>query len=195
MLASAAPSGVEVIAIDPHAGNDRGPNEIEGFETEADSDNLVFLSNLDAAGVRDRVRHVRKFSHDALNDVDGDVDLLYIDGAHRFGPAHTDIVQWGDRVRPGGTMLIHDSFNAVGVTLAQAKALYWSSTWCYVGRSESMAEYRKESLKLGGRALSLGRQLAQTGYLAWCLFTKALITLKLGKLTRLLGNPSGDWPY
>jgi predicted O-methyltransferase YrrM len=28
VLASAAPTGVEVIAIDPHAGSDRGPQEI-----------------------------------------------------------------------------------------------------------------------------------------------------------------------
>ena len=30
VLASAAPSGVEIIAIDPHAGNDRGPQEQGG---------------------------------------------------------------------------------------------------------------------------------------------------------------------
>ena len=31
VLASAAPDGVEVVAIDPHAGNDRGPQEIDGL--------------------------------------------------------------------------------------------------------------------------------------------------------------------
>ncbi len=195
VLASAAADGVEVIAIDPHAGNDRGPNEIEGFEDEAASDNRVFLSNLDAAGVRDRVRHVRAFSDKAHGDVEGPIDLLYIDGAHRFGPAYEDVMSWGDRVVDGGTMLIHDSFNAVGVTAAQAKALFWSSSWRYMGRSESMAEYRKERLSIGGKALNLGRQLAQFGYFSWCLLMKILISAKLGRVTRVLGNPSGEWPY
>ena len=35
VLASAAPDGVEIVAIDPHAGNDRGPQEFEGYAAEA----------------------------------------------------------------------------------------------------------------------------------------------------------------
>jgi predicted O-methyltransferase YrrM len=195
VLASAAAPGVDITAIDPHAGNDRGPNEIDGYSAEAESDNMVFRSNLDGAGVADRVRHVRKFSDAAHDDVVGAIDLLYIDGAHRYGPAHEDIVRWGDRVAEGGTMLIHDSFNAVGVTAAQAAALFVSKKWRYIGRSESMAEYRREQLGFGGVVLNLGRQLAQLGYFAWCILIKGLITLRLGKVTKLLGNPSGNWPY
>src|SRR5947208_168366 len=41
----------EVIAIDPHAGTDRGPQEIEGYASEAQSDHDAFLANLDQAGV------------------------------------------------------------------------------------------------------------------------------------------------
>ena len=37
VLAAGAPSGTEVVAIDPHAGNDRGPNEIDGYAAEAAS--------------------------------------------------------------------------------------------------------------------------------------------------------------
>ncbi|MFT4616611.1 MAG: putative O-methyltransferase YrrM, partial [Halioglobus sp.] len=35
VLASAADPSVDVIAIDPHAGTDRGPQEIDGFANEA----------------------------------------------------------------------------------------------------------------------------------------------------------------
>src|SRR6266498_2711237 len=87
VLARAAAPGVEVVAIDPHAGNDRGPQEFEGYEAEAANDNVVFNKNLATAGVADRVRHVRKLSSDAHGDVDGAIDLLYIDGAHRYAPA------------------------------------------------------------------------------------------------------------
>ena len=76
VLASAAPAGVDVVAIDPHAGNDRGPQEIDGFAAEAATDHEVFNANLVAAGVADRVRHVRSFSDDAHDDVPGDVAVL-----------------------------------------------------------------------------------------------------------------------
>src|SRR4051812_39536079 len=117
VLASAAPDGAVVFAIDPHAGNDRGPQEISGFEAAAEDDHAIFLANLRGAGVDDRVTHLRMFSDAALTEFDGEIDVLYVDGAHRYAPARADIRTWGRRVRPGGTLLIHDSFSSVGVTL------------------------------------------------------------------------------
>lgn len=195
ILASAANPDVDIVAIDPHAGNDRGPNEIEGFAEEAASDNQVFEGNLKAAGVRDRVRHIRKFSDAAHADVTAPINLLYIDGAHRYRPALDDIESWGDRVPVGGTMLIHDSFNAVGVTQAQMRSLFFSRRWRYLGRSESMAEYRREDLGPGAALASFGRQAAQFGYFAWCMTVKVLVKVGLGSATKLIGNPSGSWPY
>ena len=86
--------------------------------TRGDADHDAFHANLAAAGVADRVRHVRKFSADAHGDVPGRSSLLYVDGAHRFGPARADLAGWGGRVAPGGTMLVHDAFSSIGVTLA-----------------------------------------------------------------------------
>src|ERR1700712_1312514 len=51
VLAQAIGPDVELIAIDPHAGNDRGPQEFEGFEEQASQDNVVFEQNLADAGV------------------------------------------------------------------------------------------------------------------------------------------------
>lgn len=196
VLASAAEEGVEVVAIDPHAGNDRGPHEFEGFEEQASEDHEVFNANLTAAGVRDRVRHVRAFSHDALDEVEGEIDLLYIDGAHRFGPALDDIRRWSARVRPGGDLLIHDSFSSVGVTGAIAVSLLTSSQWRYLGRSESMTHYRRESLTSGERVANVGRHLASLPYFVRNLIIKALILAKLGRLTRpLFGHDPATWPH
>ena len=49
-------------------------------------------------------------------DVYGQIALLFVDGAHRFGPARDDVAHWGARVAPGGTMLVHDAFSSIGVT-------------------------------------------------------------------------------
>src|SRR3954449_10724754 len=66
VLAKAAGNDVELFAIDPHAGNDRGPQEIEGYQDDAAEDNVVFNRNLGQSGVSEKVRHIRKFSNDAL---------------------------------------------------------------------------------------------------------------------------------
>ena len=126
VFATAAPDETELLAIDPHAGNDRGPQQIHGTVDEGNSDHSAFLANLERAGAANRVRHVRLPSQEALGAIEGPVDLLYVDGAHRYRPARDDIVRWGARVAPGGTMLIHDSFSSIGVTLAILRHLTWS---------------------------------------------------------------------
>lgn len=195
VLALAATDGVEIVSIDPHAGSDRGPQEIAADQDRGDDDHAVYTANLARAGVSERVIHVRKMSDEAHDDVAGPIDLLYIDGAHRFGPARADIIGWGDRVRPGGTMLIHDSFSSIGVTLALFAACVVSGRWRYVGRSQSLAEYRREAVQGGGRVLDVARQVAQLPWFVRNVVIKVLLTAKLYPLTRILGHRTRDWPY
>lgn len=196
VLATAAPDGVEVVAIDPHAGNDRGPQEFEGFEAEAADDHRVFIANLAAAGVAGRVRHVRLFSDAAHAEVGDPIDVLYIDGAHRYSPARRDIAEWGRRVADGGTLLIHDSFSSIGVTLAIVRELSFGNRLRYVGRSRTLAEYRAD-LSGGARArgINLARQLAQLPWFAKNLLLKIGLSLGLGKVVRRLGREPPTWPY
>lgn len=186
VLASAADPGVEVVAIDPHAGNDRGPRELAGFEAEAAGDHELFHSNLRAAGLEGRVRHVRRFSRAARSEVAGQLDLLYVDGAHRYAAALADLREWGDRVKPGGTLLVHDSFSSIGVTLALMRVTLLRGPWRYVGRSASLVEFRHETLGGRERAVNAMRQIAQLGWFAKNVTLKVLITLKLSR---------ADWPY
>jgi hypothetical protein len=195
VLGSAAPDGVEVVAIDPHAGNDRGPQQLHGSFDEGQADNEAFNANLARAGVDQRVRHVRVASQDALGQVDSDVDLLYIDGAHRYRPARDDIEHWGARVADRGTLLIHDSFSSVSVTLAILTRLLTSPRMRYVGRAGSLAEYRRVPMRGTARVGSALRQLAQLPWFTRNVMIKVLITLHLRPLTRLLGHRSGEWPY
>ncbi len=196
VLASAAPIGAQIIAIDPHAGNDRGPQEIDGFEQEASDDHAVFLANLEQAGVAERVEHLRMFSDAALDHVDGSIDVLYIDGAHRYAPALADIRAWGARVADGGTMLIHDSFSSIGVTGAIVRQLVPGTRFRYVGRSRSMTIYRADlSGGLRPRLANAGRQLVQLGWFAKNVALKVLLTLGLGKVLVRLGRDAPEWPY
>jgi hypothetical protein len=194
VLASAAAPGVELVAIDPHGGSDRGPQEIAADARRGDADNDAFESNLSRAGVRDRVRHVRMFAREAVGEVVGDIDLLYIDGAHRYQPVREDIELWGARVAPAGTMLMHDAFNAIGVTLAQLRLLLLSSTWRYQGRERSLARYRRARLDPRARARNALGQLGGLPYFVRNLVVKVLIVAKLRSLAALLGCRE-DWPY
>jgi predicted O-methyltransferase YrrM len=195
VLARAAPEGASVVAIDPHAGNDRGPQQIHGTREEGESDNRAFRANLERAGVADRVHHVRLPSGEAHPAVQGQVDLLYVDGAHRYGPARDDIAGWGARVAPGGALLIHDSFSSVGVTLAILRLLLAGRELRYVGRDGSLTEYRREPLRGRTRWANALRQAAQLPWFARNVLIKVLIVLRLRPLARALGHRSGPWPY
>jgi SAM-dependent methyltransferase len=178
VLARAATAGVEVVAVDPHLGSDRGPQEIAAQPELGEQDTLQFRANLERHGVGERVTHVRMLSSDApLPDA---IDLLYVDGAHRFGPARDDLVRWGARVGDGGTMLVHDSFSSVGVTLALLTAVTPSRRWHYAGRDGSLAEY------VAGGPRNIGAQLAQLPWFAFNVVLKVLTVLRIRR---------GPWPY
>ena len=194
VLASAATPGVAVVAIDPHGGGDRGPNEYDPDRARGDDDNATFRANLAAAGVTERVRHVRRGSDEAHHEVSGEIDLLYVDGAHRYRFARPDIEQWGERVRPGGTMLIHDSYNAVGVMLAQLRLLFAGGRFRYVGRSGSLAEYRREALSGAARLRNGLRQATELPYFVRNCVVKLALVARLRPVARALGE-RGDWPY
>ena len=192
---AAAGSGAHLTAIDPHAGNDRGPRQIEGSPDEGEEDHSAFRENLSRAGVAGAVRHVRRPSQDALEAVQGPLDLLYVDGAHRYRPARDDIANWGERVRPGGHLMVHDAFSSVGVTLAQLRLLLAGSRFRYVGRAGSLVDYRREDLDARGRMRNAARQLAQLPWFARNLVVKLAILAKLTPLARALGHSEGPWPY
>ena len=195
LLAGAAPEGVEVVAIDPHSGNDRGPQQIEGTASEGEADHQAFLANLRKAGVGDRVRHVRLPSADAGGEVEGVIDLLYVDGAHRYAPARDDIRDWGARVRPGGVMLVHDAFSSIGVTLALIRLAFFRPRFRYEGRTRSLAAYVRRDMAPRERIRSGLRQIGELPWFARNLVVKVALATGFTPLARLVGYRSREWPY
>ncbi len=121
--------------------------------------------------------------------------MLYVDGAHRYAPARDDIARWGARVSPGGFLLIHDAFSSVGVTLAQARLLFFTSGFEYLGRAGSLVRYRRRELSGRTRLANAARQLAQLPWFARNVVVKAAIVLRLRPVARALGHRDGPWPY
>jgi hypothetical protein len=97
---------------------------------------------------------------------------------------------------PGGTMLVHDAYNAIGVMLAQLRVLLLSSRWRYVGRTRSLAEYRREDLDAAGRLRNAARQLLGLPWFVRNGLIKVALVARLRPVARALGLPDGDdWPY
>jgi len=183
VLARAAPTS-ELISIDPYEENEPRPADLERFE-----------QNLEQAGLRERVRHVHAPSTAALADVRGEVDLLYIDGAHDLATALADVRGWGARVRDGGAMLIHDSFSSVGVTLTEILTLFFGSRFRYVGRSRTLAEYRREHLSSPARAVNASRQALSLPWFVRNVFVKVALAGKMPAIARALGHRDRVYPY
>ena len=146
-------------------------------------DHEVFHANLAGAGVADRVRHVRAFSGDAHGDVDGAVDLLWVDGAHRYGPARDDLRHWGDRVVPGGRMLVHDSWSSIGVT--------WPSC-------ARLAVSRRLALRRPGRLAGPRTRRRRRAGVDRCASSPSSPGSPLNVVKKVLivvSSATGPWPY
>jgi predicted O-methyltransferase YrrM len=154
LLAAGLPDGVTLTAVDPFDDPrwGGGPESLE-----------VFLSNLDRAGVAERVTLHRGLSADAATDWSGPpVGLAWIDGAHDRTSVLVDIDGWDAHLADGGTMLLHDAFSAIGTTEAVLLRLGWSRRYRYVGCVRTLVEFKKEhrtALEAAGDAARLGRRL------------------------------------
>ena len=66
-------------------------------------------------GLDGRLRHLRKTTQQVVADTSlpESIDLLYIDGDHSYDGVKFDFEHLGQKVRPGGLILLHDA-TAVG---------------------------------------------------------------------------------
>jgi predicted O-methyltransferase YrrM len=194
-LALASPDDVEIVAIDPHSGADRAPQQTALNPEAGTEDAEAFAGNLRRFGVTDKICHIPKPSSAALGDVPRRVDLLFIDGRHELRAARGDILGYGRLVAEGGTVLIHDSFSSIGVTLALISTLFSSRRFRYLGRTGSLTVYHRSDVSPLELVRSCGRQLAQLPWFARNIAIKVLILLRQEHLARALGHTTGPWPY
>lgn len=96
--------GGHVTAIDPHL--EFPDDDVVKFSQQ---DHDALMDAVRRHGVENRVTPVIKTSEDALADWDGrPIDLLWVDGDHRYEAAKFDLERWGRFVRIGGVIAAHD---------------------------------------------------------------------------------------
>ncbi len=180
LLASGARE-VTVTAVDPFPGDWR----YGGPDTEA-----RFRSNTARAGVTGAIDLRVSASADARACWDGPADLVYIDGKHDYWTVRDDL-RWTSVVPAGGTVLVHDAFSSLGVTLALLRDVLPSTRLRYAGRTGSLARLEVVAPRPADRARMLGE-------LPWWLrnlVVKVLLRLRLRPLARVLGHHDTADPY
>jgi hypothetical protein len=176
MLASGKHSSVRLLAVDPWDDPrwGGGRSAYENFQAST--------AGLD-------VEVFRGLSAEAARQFDGEVDLLYIDGAHDRESVLADLDGW--RVR--GETFVHDAFSAKGVTLALLERRAFSRRWRYLGSVRSLAHFRREPVSLPSAAINGLRMTSRLTYFARNAAIKVLISR--GRSAHWLGWAEPGHPY
>ena len=125
----------EVLAVDPWE-NGYDPDDVASHQCPMEDVFNAFKERITPLG---NVLYIRGKSIDALQSFkNGSLDLVYIDGDHRYEGALADINGWLPKLRKGGCMTGHDfSFPTVRQALSETfkgdyLALFQGDSWGYI---------------------------------------------------------------
>ncbi|MDW8289338.1 MAG: class I SAM-dependent methyltransferase [Armatimonadota bacterium] len=135
---SLAGAGVRVFAIDPHTGSEEHRQDGQPVWTYDE-----FVVNLRHAGVEEVVTPLLTTSAEAAAGFDQPVELLFIDGDHRYAAVRQDFDLWFPKLLEGGYLLMHDTIRWDGPRRVARESVYLSPHFCEVGFVHSITFGRK----------------------------------------------------
>lgn len=94
----------KLYAIDPHIGSEEHQTKDGKVWTFED-----FKKNIARAGLSELIIPIVATSEKARRDIQGPVELLFIDGAHDYDSVMLDYKLWSPLVVPGGYIAFHDT--------------------------------------------------------------------------------------
>ena len=106
------PNLKKVYAIDPFILYDKDGDRqgIPGiFLSQNNANNIKFMFEKNISPYGNRVEFIEKFSSEAAIDIkDNSLDYVFIDGEHSYESVSEDIVNYYNKVKPGGIFSGHD---------------------------------------------------------------------------------------
>jgi predicted O-methyltransferase YrrM len=181
VIAAALAGQGRVIAVDPF---------VEGRLFGGQPTRAAFEANLSTYGLSETVRLIADYSTRLRPGWDEPIDLLYVDGKHDYWTCSDDL-RWAEHVRDEGTVLVHDAFSSVGVTLALLAHVLPSKRLTYVGRDGSLARFHKHRPTARDR----WRIVREMPWWLRNVVVKLLLRLRLRPLARALGHQGDYDPY
>lgn len=176
-----AAARARVVAIDPF---------VDGRMFGGLATREVFLRNIAAAGVADRVE-LRQVRSDLLRPAwTSPIDFLYIDGKHDYWTVSDDL-RWSVFLPSGGRVAIHDAFSSIGVTLGLLRHVLFSRRLRYLTRVGSLALFEVSSPSRADRL----RMVCQLPWWLRNVGLKILLRLRLYPVARLFGHHDTYDPY
>ncbi len=94
----------KLYGVDPFVHIDGYPMDFS--QEEYDEMYNIVKKRMDPYG--DRYVHIRKWSTEAVNDIPGEIDFVYIDANHSYEKVWEDLVNWFPKIRIGGIIGGHD---------------------------------------------------------------------------------------
>ncbi|MGC8784082.1 MAG: class I SAM-dependent methyltransferase [Armatimonadota bacterium] len=125
---SLAGAGARVVAIDPHTGSAehrQGDRPVWTYDE--------FLANLRRAKVEEIVTPLVATSAETAAHFSQPVELLFIDGDHRYEMVRQDFDLWFPKVMEGGYLLMHDTIRWEGPRRVARECVYRSRSFRNVG--------------------------------------------------------------
>lgn len=181
VLADAVPADGTVVAVDPF---------VRDWRYGAPDTEARLRAHLAERGLTERVDVRVTTSEAALATWDGPVDLVYVDGKHDYWSTCHDL-GWSRWLPRGGTLLVHDSFSSLGVTLALLRTLATSRRLAYRGRIGSLARLEVTAPTPADRA----RVLGELPWFGRNLVVKVLLRLRARRLAGWLGHHGAADPF
>jgi predicted O-methyltransferase YrrM len=123
----------KIYAVDPHVGSPEKANEFRKINTYKN-----FKGNIKSSGIAEKVVPLRKTSLRAAKDFSDKVDLVFIDGSHKFNAARADFLYWKIHLKRGGWIVLHDATHLPGPWKVAKNYLLRSDKFCKTGMLGSM---------------------------------------------------------
>lgn len=176
-----AASGASITAIDPF------PHDWRYGRSDTEQ---RLRSHLADAGVAGQVDVRVATSREVRAGWTQPVRLVYVDGKHDVWSCRDDL-RWSAFLQAGDTVLVHDAFSSLGVTLAVLRDALTTDRHRYVSRTGSMARFEVARPSVADRL----RVLREMPWFVRNLVVKVLLRFRLRPLARVLGHRDTADPY
>jgi len=105
-------SNFKYYGIDPYEQYD---NYEESLKKYCNEELYIETKNTLENKYGDRINLIKKYSHKAMDDIENEVDLIYIDANHKYDYVYQDLCNWYEKCKVGGLICLSKASDIVAL--------------------------------------------------------------------------------